>query len=274
MIRLPISGMRVTPKAATGHDDLALADSRPGLSGALAYLDRTVVDDAASPLDSGQLPVGDVDLFVVARRRQVLGDRLVAEGICARCTAAVDVQFSLAAYAGHHAPRAPRNVTALTDEPGWWQLKAGSASGTVPATVFRVPVAADVLAVSSSGDPRAELLQRCVRDGSAVGGAGRTARTIEQAMATLAPTLRADVSGGCPECGSDVILDVDARELCLAELRFLAEGVYDDAHLIASAYGWVEDDILDLPSARRRRYADLIAGRSDFVVPIEGVPVG
>ena len=40
-------------------------------------------------------------------------------------------------------------------------------------------------------------------------------------MATLGPTLRADVAGSCPECEAGVLLDVDARELCLTELRFL-----------------------------------------------------
>ena len=76
-------------------------------------------------------------------------------------------------------------------------------------------------------------------------------------MSVLGPTLRADVAGICPECSADVLLDVDARELCLTELRFLANSVLDDVHLIASAYGWPEAAILDLPSARRSRYAEL-----------------
>jgi hypothetical protein len=59
-----------------------------------------------------------------------------------------------------------------------------------------------------------------------------------------------------------VLLDVDAREICLAELRFLAGSVLEDVHLLASAYGWSERDILDLPSARRASYAEYVrAGR-------------
>jgi hypothetical protein len=123
---------------------------------------------------------------------------------------------------------------------------------------FRLPVAADVLAVGEDDDPRTALLSRCVRGALA----RRGARAAEHAMATLAPTLRADVAGTCPECSANVLLDVDARELCLTELRFLAATVYDDVNLIASTYRWTQAAILNLPSTRRRRYADMIAGRS------------
>jgi len=259
MIRLPISGVRAHWRPATGTDDMALADSQPGLAGALAYVTRAACLPDGAPLDAGALPVGDLDLLVVARRRELRGDTLVAEGQCAQCGSAVDVQFSLAAYADHHRSRPARRVTEV--ERGWHRLHG-------PEVSFRVPVVADVLAAAGADDPRAALLARCVREPLAA----RAARAVEQAMATLAPTLRADVAGTCPECAAAVLLDVDARELCMAELRFLAGSVYDDVNLIASVYRWSQDAILELPSARRRRYADLIAGH-----PAEqpvGVPVG
>jgi hypothetical protein len=258
MICLPISGERARWRPATGHDDIALADCRPGLAGALACVSLAV---EGTDLDVSSLPVGDLDLLVLARRRELRGDSFVAEGWCAQCSAAVDVRFSLAAYADHHRPRVPRGM--IDEGAGWWRLPRYEVS-------VRVPSVADVLAAAAADDPRDELLARCVR-----GPHGpATARAAERAMASLGPTLRADVAGTCPECGADVVLDVDARELCLAELRFLAATVYDDVHLIASSYGWTQDVILDLPSARRRRYADLIAGRSDFALAAAEVPVG
>lgn len=259
MIRLPISGVRAHWRPATGTDDMALADSRPGLAGTLAYVTRAACLPDGAPLDAAALPVGDLDLLVVARRRELRGDTLVAEGQCAECGSAVDVQFSLAAYADHHRPRAARRVAEA--EPGWHLLRGHEVS-------FRVPVVADVLAAAGADDPRAALLARCVRQPLTA----RTARAVEQAMATLAPTLRADVAGTCPECSAAVLLDVDARELCMSELRFLAGSVYDDVNLIASVYRWSQDAILELPSARRRRYAGLIAGQA-AEQPV-GVPVG
>jgi hypothetical protein len=258
MIRLPISGIQAHWRPATGHDDINLTDSRSGLAGALAYVSRCVDGADGAPVDAATLPVGDLDILVVARRRELRGDMLVAEGRCEHCTAAVDVQFSLASYADHHRPRPSRSAQPLAGEPGWWRLRSHDVT-------FRLPVAADVLVVMDSKHPREELLSRCVH------GAihPRAARAVETAMETIAPTLRADVAGTCPKCGSAVLLDVNARELCLTELRFMAHSVYDDVNLIASAYRWSHDAILDLPSSQRRRYADLIAGRTaDLEVPV------
>lgn len=255
MIRLPISGERAHWRPATGHDDIALADGGLGLADALAYVTRAVT--LASDVAPDTLPVGDLDLLIVARRREARGDTLVAEGRCERCTAVVDVQFSLTAYADHHRPRPSRAATPEAD--GWFAVRGAE-------VVFRPPSVADVLAALGAADSRTALLAACTRGELTP----RLARTVERALATLAPTLRADVAGSCPECEAGVLLDVDARELCLTELRFLGASVYDDVNLIASVYRWTQDAILDLTSARRRRYADMIAGRTaaELAVPV------
>lgn len=245
MLALPISGVRARWRATSGRDDIALADTAPGLRGAVEFVGSAVeFDPATEPID---LPVGDLDVLVVWGRREKRGDAMVAEGRCSRCLEAVDVRFSLAAYTAHHRPRPSRSAQPRGE--GWFALRTGAE--------FRLPTSRDVLAVAAAADPRAELLARCVREPVSAS----TARSVEAAMARLAPTLRATVAGVCPECGADFELDVDARELCLTELRRGAIAVYDDVNLIATAYGWSQDDILDLPSARRRRYADTIAGR-------------
>lgn len=247
MVVLPISGLRARWRPSNGRDDIALADSVPGLESSLEYAGRAAdLEHATNPAD---LPVGDLDLLVVWRRREQRGDLLVAEGRCSRCDTPVDIRFSLAAYAAHHRPRPTRRAEPLGA--GWYALRAGGA-------VFRLPTVADVIAARDAPDARRDLLRRCLRESVTAA----TARAVEQVMASLGPTLNATVTGNCPECGASVELAVQARELCLAELRQSAVGVYDDVNLIASAYGWSQDDILDLPSARRRRYADTIAGRA------------
>lgn len=256
MLRLPISGVKARWRPPNGHDDISLAGSCPGLVDAIAFVGRAVEDAEGRPLDVAGLPIGDIDLLVVERRRELRGDAFVAEGQCGPCGATVDVQLSLAEYAAHHRPRRSRAITP-DGEPGWWRLIRYDLA-------FRAPIANDVLAVMSSAQPRTELLERCVRGTTRA----RAARAVERALETVAPTLRADVAGNCPECKASIQLEVDARELCLTELRFLAATVYDDVNLIASVYHWSEDAILGLASMRRRRYADLIAGRStDHALP-------
>lgn len=246
MVVLPISGLQARWRPSTGRDDIALADSPSGLAGSLEYVASAV--DLSGDVAASDLPVGDLDLLIVWRRREERGDTLVAEGRCGSCEARVDIRFSLAAYSAHHRPRPTRR--AEDAGPGWFALRSGRAT-------FRLPTVADVLGALTAADARRELLRRCVREPVPPS----TAWAVEEAMAVLAPTLRAAVAGACPECGASVELDVDARELCMAELRRAAVGVYDDVNLIASTYGWTQDAILDLPSARRRRYAETIAGR-------------
>jgi hypothetical protein len=254
MLVLPISGVQATWRPATGRDDIALADSARGLRGAVDHIGNAA--ELVPALDPQDLPVGDIDLLVVWQRREHLGDTMVAEGRCANCHEPVDVRFSLAAYASHHRPRPSRRADPTGD--GWYSLRSGTAT-------FRLPTARDVLSVDAVADPRAALLERCVRESVPAA----TARAVESAMARLAPTLRTAVAGVCPECGAGFELEVDARELCMTELRRDAVTVYDDINLIATAYNWSQDDILDLPSARRRRYAATIAGRTADLQPRE-----
>jgi hypothetical protein len=261
MIRLPISGLEARWRPATGHEDVALAESLPGLAGAVAYASSGAEGADGAPLDAAGLPIGDLDLLIVSRRREILGDAFVAEGSCPGCSAHVDVHFSLADFASHHRPRTTR-AAAPAPEPGWWRLRALEVT-------FRLPVAADVLAVAGRASARLLLEQRCVRGDRDA----RARRLTSRAMSVLGPALRAEVAGVCPECSADVLLDVDARELCLAELRFLANSVLDDVHVIAAAYGWPEAAILGLPSSRRIRYASLISGRTSLEFQHEGVPV-
>jgi hypothetical protein len=249
--RTPIAGTAYRWREATGYDDVLMLERGPGLATAVELVARRVCAEDGGPLDAGALPVGDIDAIVVELRRAALGDRLIAEGRCGACDAKVDITFSLVAYMKHRRPRTPRG--AKPAEPPWWR------SRRYPIT-FRAPTATDVLETASAGesDPVGALAERCMRGELTA----RTRRAAERALAVAAPTLRSDVTGTCPECQADVRLDVDARELCLEELRFLGGAVLEDVDLIASEYHWSESEIMGLPSSRRAAYAEYVrAGR-------------
>jgi hypothetical protein len=257
MSRTPIARVAYRWSEATGHDDLLLIEGASDLAAAVALLTQRATGAEGEPLDGAALPVGDVDALVCELRAEVLGDRMIVEGRCPACSTAVDVDFCLQAFREHRRTRCPRGVAPVT-APGWWALARHDAT-------FRLPTAADVLAVEDEDDPAAALAARCVR-----GAAGRaTLRAAEHAMAMLGPTLRDDVEGACPDCSATVPLDVDVRELCLQELRFLAHGVLEDVHVLAGAYGWSEQAILDLPVRRRSAYAELVHASRGAPVPAE-----
>src|SRR5258708_21201969 len=150
MVNLPISGVEARWRTCHGEDGVTLAASRPGLGGVVAYLAGGVVDAGGVPLDPANLPIGDIDVLVLSRRRDVRGDVFVAEGRCEHCGVAVDLRFSLSDYASHRRPRRPRGVTPA-EEAGWWRLNR-------PEISFREPLASDVVTIMSSPRPRADLL--------------------------------------------------------------------------------------------------------------------
>jgi hypothetical protein len=80
-------------------------------------------------------------------------------------------------------------------------------------------------------------------------------------MEALAPSLSGELTGVCLECGSSIRVHFDARGYCLQELRAYAFGVLADVDMLAQRYHWSEREILEMPSIRRARYAELARER-------------
>ncbi|MFD9452418.1 hypothetical protein ACFWBC_04900 [Streptomyces sp. NPDC059985] len=249
MPRTPVLGLTLRWRPSTGHDDLLLAEERSGLATAVALVGRRAIGpwpEGGGDFDARSLPVGDVDMLVADLRRERLGDRMIAEASCAHCGARIDIGFSIADHLHHHRPR-PARAAVPAEESGWWRLRRAE-------TWFRLPTTGDVLAAGDGDRGHRTLVEACVRGDRSAGAV----RAAERAMAALAPVLRGEAEGTCPECTATVSLELDVRELCLEELAFLASGVLDEVHLLATAYHWRERDILDLPSARRISYAERV----------------
>jgi hypothetical protein len=251
-VRLPVAGIDVVLRAPAGADDLLLLEGGPpGMSLALDLLSRLAARADGAPLDVAALPIGDVDVLLLRLRQRLLGDAISAEDLCraANCRARVDVSFSIGAYLTHHLPGAVADVAPAAGE-GWYRL------GDVE---FRLPRAADELAIALAREPEEELLRRCVR--APILGEAARAR-VEQAMETMSPSLYSELEGACPECGAAVETTFDPRQYTLRELRDRAALVYEDICAIAHYFHWSEAEILALPAARRSRYAQLAVERA------------
>lgn len=120
---------------------------------------------------------------------------------------------------------------------------------------FRLPTIADLRVAEASADPEHCLRQRCVRPATVPAA---VARRVSRAMTALAPSLTGAVTVQCPVCGGSGQLLFDPVSYSLTELRAAAAGLYEEVHLLASAFRWPEDAILALPRSRRARYAELI----------------
>jgi hypothetical protein len=217
---------------------------------ALALLARVCRAADGAPLDVATLPISDVDVLLLRLRQRIMGDIISAEEFCPGpdCHARVDITFSIGAYLEHHLPASMPGVLPAKDE-GWYRLGDDD-------VVFRLPCAADQLAIARAPEPEEALLRRCVRPAEISEDARRR---VEEAMQAMSPSLYSELEGKCPECGAIVESDFDPVQYTLRELRNQAAFVYEEVCSIAHHYHWSEAEILALPTARRARYADLAA---------------
>ncbi len=242
-IQLPVCGLRVSFRLPNGADDIALiedhADHREAGLSLIARLTEGVTGEP-SP-DWSRLPVTDFEILLLHLRAALLGPRLFSHCSCPSCRERVEISFHVGDYIGAIRSRMPPGV-AESAQPGWLMLNRAK---------FRVPCVADQLAVRDAAAPGAALRALCL----APGLAASVGRRIEAAIARIAPEVSGPVGGSCPQCGAALQALFDVARYVVTELRRLAAGIYDEVHLLASAYGWREADILALPGPRRRRYA-------------------
>ncbi len=131
---------------------------------------------------------------------------------------------------------------------------------------FRLPGVADLTAVARAADPRGALLARClvsaVHDGVAKAATDLPVpvqRRIAEAVEAADPGADLVIDVACPECGRATPAELDIASYLWTELDAWARDTLLDVHLLATAYGWSEPDILALSPLRRRYYLELCA---------------
>ncbi|TDC09524.1 hypothetical protein E1265_32190 [Streptomyces sp. 8K308] len=202
-------------------------------------------------------PVGRRDADLFALRGALFGDRMDVRVTCEECGQEMEFDFS-ATQAIAAGP--PAEGPLVVEDDGW----------TVR---FRLPTTGDLAAAEEAVEPehaRRLLLRRCVltaeHDGTRVPAdrlpeplPERVRRRIAEAAAAADPCADITLAVACPECGHRAAAELDIAAYLWAELDAWAHGTLLDVHLLASAYGWSEADILALSPLRRRYYLELCA---------------
>jgi hypothetical protein len=256
--RLAVSDRVVVLHHPSGAEDLLMLEAARTPSGdawlALTLAERLTRTVEGAPIAWADLPASDLDATILRLRQALISDRVRSDVACpARdCRQRIDIDFRIEEYLAHHAPRSlgPRwrgwGVEPL-DEAGWFRPADGSVS-------FRLPTAADLVAVAGHPSAANELARRCLRP---VEVPAKQRRRVEAVLEEMAPSLSGDLQGDCPECGASVAVHFDARWFCLRELRDRATFLYQDVDLLARRYHWSESEILSMPRTRRAAYAEL-----------------
>lgn len=206
--------------------------------------------------DAGELlsvPLGQRDAELFAVRRALFGARLEVRTECAECGEDMEFEFDADGLGtARAAPDGPLRV-----EAGEWVVE------------FRLPTPADLAAVESAADDdeaRAVLLARCTLRAEHAGRPvadrplpDHVQRRIAAVSAESDPLADVTLNVACPACGKATRAELDITSYLWAELDAWARDTLLDVHLLATAYGWSEPEILALSPLRRRYYLELCA---------------
>ncbi|MEU2433197.1 hypothetical protein ABZ611_27530 [Streptomyces sp. NPDC007861] len=204
------------------------------------------------------VPVGEREADLFALRRALFGERMQVRVECAACGESMEFDLD-ATLLGERDGREARGPLRVTE--GEWVVE------------FRLPAVADLAAAAASADPagaREVVLARCtvsaVRAGAAVPPERLAAllpesvqRRLAEAVEEADPAADVTLNVSCPECGEATPAELDITSYLWTELDSWARDLMLDVHLLATAYGWSEPEILALSPLRRRYYLELCA---------------
>lgn len=210
-------------------------------------IDRALLLATAAGADAAtvaELTVGRREAHVLRLRAACFGSTMACVVNCPVCAAELELTLTL----DDLRTREP------AAEPGWTPVRAGDLDIEV-----RPVTSGDLLAVRGAADPRTALLARCgrTRDGSPV-----PAEAEPKAIAALADCdQQADMvlELDCAVCGREWRSPFDLTGFVWTELTAYAQRLLREIHLLATAYGWSEGDVLAVSPARRRCYLELVS---------------
>lgn len=199
------------------------------------------------------IPIGQRDAQLLSLRERLFGPQLTSLTNCPVCAESLELQLNIADI------RAPS--AANPDES--FELKTGDFS-----IAFRLPNSRDLEQLDPSTDlaaNRRRLLEQCVlaaQHNAKEIPARQLPEEIVQAIASrMAEADRqADMQLAlrCPQCAHEWEAPLDIVSFLWTEIHAWAMRLLREIHVLASAYGWREADILALSPWRRQAYLELI----------------
>ena len=201
--------------------------------------------------DWARAPAGRRDRALLDLRERLFGRRFTGLTSCPRCDEPIELTFDAAEV---------RRDTA--------GIEAATVRVDGIDVAFRLPNAGDLEAIDGEPDvpsARARLVARCVgpvtRDGEAIAVEAWSPGLVEAVAARMAeidPQADVALDLDCPACAHAWREPFDIVTFFWVELAASARRILDDVHVIASAYGWSETEILALSPARRSAYLEML----------------
>jgi hypothetical protein len=210
--------------------------SQPPVQRALIMLAAATPESSLESLAG--LSVGQRDARLMKLRELTFGPRFTGLANCPACDEKIELTFDASAI------RPAEEI----DTPVEMELHIEGRE-----LRFRLPTSADLLAVTSSE----HLLSRCLLSGENH-YSENTIRAITERMSAADPMADLRLALSCASCGNQWEAEFDIVAFFWREIAAAARGLMREVHMLASAYGWSESEILALSQARRRFYLEML----------------
>jgi hypothetical protein len=127
---------------------------------------------------------------------------------------------------------------------------------------FRLPNSRDLALAANETDPSAgavRIVESCLMEPSeTVHWSEDELSELGETFALADPLAEIRVNAPCPECGNDGKETLDLVSFVWTEIEARIRGLLLDIHILASAYGWSEADILSMSKNRRSMYIEMV----------------
>ncbi|SFR50668.1 hypothetical protein [Litoreibacter janthinus] len=251
-ITLAVGFPTADPRALTGRVELALADAmrlptRPErVTGVLGALFSTIGGLPVTRDLVERLATGARAWCLTRAALTFLPGQRWYQASCTSCGEVFDLSLSLADTPRSDIPDAFPVVEVETSlGPRRFEVPNGT---TERALAHAAPHdAPQVLAASCGLDSEAPA-QAALFNPSDL-------KLIDNQLDAATPDITETVTSTCPTCDAETEVRLDPLTFAFPDAGRLLRQV----HLLAKTYHWAEDAILDMPSARRKAYAGLIA---------------
>lgn len=246
-------------RALSPHELLEIWDRAAGSPAALRALALLAGACPEAPPEAlACLSVGRRDELLLALRDATFGPELASVAPCPACGERLESFFD---SAGIRAGNAEEPAGELAVSVDGWEVR------------FRLPDNQDLAALETAtglgeeGADRGFLLARCVlaaehdgRPTSASELPERVVTAIAESMERADPQADVQLALTCPACGHRWSAVFDVLSYFWSEIATWAERTLYEVHVLASAYGWREADVLALSPRRRQAYLRMVYG--------------
>ncbi len=212
-----------------------------------------------TPEDLARLPIGRRDTLLLSLREQAFGPKFSGMATCPGCGQQLETSFS------------SDEIRASTGALASWTELDQNLSVCIGDYLvhFRLPNTLDLMAICDLLDLSAAteaLLRRCLLEASCKGEEtpiDALPETVLDAalkrMNESDPQADVQLDLSCPECGHKWQTAFDILSFLWKEIDVWALRTLHDVHMLASAYGWSEAEILTMSNWRRQVYLELVS---------------